>query len=143
MEVLRPCLSRGYRQPICACGDRRAVSRHPPRTRRGARGSRPLGARLVLQSALAAEVTEFLELRPAAPTSTRPTRTADLTTTSTSMAAWGAVDRPREEGVRLQDPKDHGVVELVQDDVAVFTSQRGGEYRLGATRRSQVGDICR
>lgn len=57
---------------------------------------------------------------------------------------WEVVDRPRDEDVRLQDPKDHGVVELVQHDVAVFTSQRGGEYRLARREAPKVvADLCR
>lgn len=57
---------------------------------------------------------------------------------------WEVVDRPRDEDVHLQDPKDHGVVELVQGDVAVFTSQRGGEYRLARREDPKVvTDLCR
>lgn len=56
---------------------------------------------------------------------------------------WEVVDRPREERTRLQDPEDHGVVELVQDDAAIFTSQRGDEYRLARREGpKEVAGLC-
>lgn len=57
---------------------------------------------------------------------------------------WDVVDRPDEDARFLEDPEDDGAVELVDDDVAIFTSQRGGEYRL--ERREgpkEVPDLCR